>query len=356
MGLFAVLTVYLVRSTLLAHFSGDSTPNLIVYNVVESEEPGVAKLARDHGQRVVETIPFLEMDLATVNGHEPKPTGGRRGEPPISKFHVVATCRDALMNSDKVAEGRFVGRVEPGTPVIPIAIARWMTQRDPKLKLGDEAVWDIDGVPIRTRVAAVRIQEGLHIEPYFPVVFPEGALDAAPRKINLYLRSPSPADTARLEQDLGQHFPKVQDFDIALLIQTIDRVFARIAVIIDLIASVTVGTGIVILASAIVAGRHQRARESVLLRAMGATRGQLRWVQLIEYSAIGVLAGILGCGLAEAANALLAHFLFKFTPGGGAGELALAAAAIVAVTVTTGVLADRGASRLSPLELLREET
>ena len=356
MGLFVVLTVYLVRYTLLAHFSGDSTPNLIVFNVAEPDEAGVVKLAQSHGQRLVEAIPVVEMDLTTVNGREPKSTDRSHWGEPMSKFHIGATYREALLPSDKVTEGEFIGRVKPGTPVIPIAIARWMTQRDPKLKLGDEAVWDIDGVPIRTLIATVRVQEGLHIEPYFPVVFPEGALDAAPKKIGLYLRSPSPGDTARLEQDLGQLFPKVQDYDIAVLVQTIDRVFTRIAVLIDLIASVTLGTGIVILASAIVAGRHQRARESVLLRAMGATRGQLRWVQLTEYSAIGILAGILGCGLAETANALLAHFLFKFPPGGGAGEVALAAAAIVAVTVATGILADRGASRLSPLEILRKET
>jgi putative ABC transport system permease protein len=356
MGLFVVLTVYLVRSTLLAHFSGDSTPNLIVYNITEPDEAGFAKLVQIHGQRVVESFPIVEMNLVTVNGHEPKSTDKNHKETPLYKFHVGATYRDSLMSSDKVAAGEFVGRVKPGTPVVPIAIARWMTQLDPKLKLGDEAVWDIDGVQIRTRIATVRIQEGLHIEPYFPVVFPEGALDAAPKKTVFFLRSPSPADTARLEQDLAQQFPKVQDYDIAVLIQTIDRVFGRIAVIIDLIASVTLGTGIVILASAIVAGRHQRARESVLLRAVGATRGQLRWVQLTEYSAIGILAGILGCGLAEAANALLAHYLFKFSPGGGAGEVALAATAVIAVTVTTGVLADRGASRLSPLDILRKET
>ena len=231
-----------------------------------------------------------------------------------------------------------------------------MTGRLGPLKLGDEVVWNVEGVPIRTKVANIRLVEGLHLEPNFAVVFPIGALDAAPKKMIMLLRAQTPADSARLERDFAESFPEVRVFDLAVLIESIQRIFSKVVLVVDFIAFFTIATGMVILAAAVVAGRHQRVRESVLLRTLGATRRQIRLVQLTEYAVVGLLAGLIGCGLAAAANGLLAHYVFRIPAAGGGLELSLAAALVVAITIATGVFADRGLSRLSPLEILREET
>jgi putative ABC transport system permease protein len=121
-------------------------------------------------------------------------------------------------------------------------------------------------------------------------------------------------------------------------------------------AAFTVLTGIIVLVGAILTGRFQRIRETVLLRTLGATRRQLRQIQLVEYSVLGVLAALTGCGLAITANSLLAYFVFKapvlFSPW------ALLASVVGAVTVTlvTGMLTNRGITTHPPLEVLRQET
>jgi len=110
------------------------------------------------------------------------------------------------------------------------------------------------------------------------------------------------------------------------------------------------------LAATALTGRHQRARETVLLRTLGASLGQLRRIQFTEYAVLGLLAAAMGCALATLADILLSHFLFKLPPAIAWGGLLAATAAVVAVTVVTGVFADRGIARTPPLEILRRET
>jgi putative ABC transport system permease protein len=103
-------------------------------------------------------------------------------------------------------------------------------------------------------------------------------------------------------------------------------------------------------------GRHQRVRETVLLRTLGAQRAQLRQIMFAEYAVLGLLAATTGGALAVAANSLLAKFLFKVSAVPALPLLAGAIAAVTALTIVTGWLANRGVSGHPPLEILRQET
>lgn len=115
-------------------------------------------------------------------------------------------------------------------------------------------------------------------------------------------------------------------------------------------------TGLVVLAGAVLSGRAQRVRETVLLRTLGASRRQLGQIQLVEYAALGLLASGAGGGLAYLANALLARYVFASAAAAPPGQLLAAMAVVTGLTVVTGLLANRGVTRQSPLAVLRQET
>src|SRR5262249_9795110 len=127
------------------------------------------------------------------------------------------------------------------------------------------------------------------------------------------------------------------------------------AFVIEFMALFTVITGVIVLVGAVMTGRFQRIRETVLLRTLGATRRQLRAIMLVEYAVLGVLAAITGGFLALGANTLLAKFVFHIPAAVAPLELLGAIAAVVAVTLTTGLLANRGVANHPPLEVLRQE-
>jgi putative ABC transport system permease protein len=66
-----------------------------------------------------------------------------------------------------------------------------------------------------------------------------------------------------------------------------------------------------VLIGALATSRFQRIREGALLRALGATRGQVYGVVLAEYVSLGILASGVAIVLATVASWALARFVFE---------------------------------------------
>jgi putative ABC transport system permease protein len=105
----------------------------------------------------------------------------------------------------------------------------------------------------------------------------------------------------------------------------------------------------------------QRTRELGTLRLIGATRGQVRRAVLLESLVIGALASALGVvagiGLAVGLRALIAAFGIDFPRTGLVVEsqtLLVAFVVGVGVTVLAGLLPAARATRISPVEAVRE--
>jgi putative ABC transport system permease protein len=77
---------------------------------------------------------------------------------------------------------------------------------------------------------------------------------------------------------------------------------------------------------------------------------------LVEYAVLGALGGLAGGVLAIGANTALAMFVFE-TAAVNPGMVPVVAVVIVSVvTLTTGLLSNRGVLDHPPLQVLRQET
>jgi putative ABC transport system permease protein len=267
-----------------------------------------------------------------------------------------STFRGQLAGDERVVAGKFSGRFDASrdTGPIPISMEEGLF-RDMKLKLGDEIVWDVQGVPLTTRVTSVRAVEWRRLEPNFFVVFPEGALEQAPATYLAAVRAEAPGESARLQRAVAAAFPGVSAVDLSSIMNTLDGIFSRMAAAIEAMALFTAVTGLAVLASAVLAGRRQRLREAALLRTLGATGRLLGRIELAEHAVLGALGGAVGCVLALIANALLARLLFKAPAAAPPLALLGAVAVVTGATLATGWIAGRGATRHSPLEALRAD-
>jgi putative ABC transport system permease protein len=189
------------------------------------------------------------------------------------------------------------------------------------------------------------------------MVFPAGALEAAPKFHIMALRVADPAQSARLQQAVVRAHPNVSALDMALIIQTIDGVYSKASFVVEFLALFTVVTGGIVLAGAVLIGRAQRVRESVLLRTLGATKAQVNRIMFAEYLALGSLGSAVGAVLAVGANWALAWQVFQEKWSAPSPLVLLGGWALVsALTVTTGLLSNRGICDHPPLAVLREET
>ena len=405
LGTFLMLTLFLTRTTLLREIQvsgGAGRANLLFFDIQDDQIEGLRRTAAAAGAPVTVHAPIVTMKIASVKGRpveeiiressvrrppvksepgavpegEAAPSGrfgserGERGERGGKKGDFVrggsaaawtlrreyrSTYRSNLEGSERLVAGSFTGRVEPGEAVVPVSLEEGLF-REMRLQLGDEIEWDVQGVPIRTKVGSVRAVEWRRIEPNFFVVFPEGVLEPAPKFHVAAMRANDPDHSARVQRAVVAAYPNVTAIDLALVLRTVDEIFSKVAFAIEFMAAFTVLTGVIVLVGAILTGRYQRIRETVLLRTLGATRRQLIGIQLVEYSILGVLAAVVGGGLAVAGNTLLARFIFNLQPGLSWGVLAGGVLSVCLVTVVTGFLTNRGITRHPPLEVLRQET
>ena len=216
-------------------------------------------------------------------------------------------------------------------------------------------IFDIQSVTLKTRVASLREVDWRRVQPNFFVVFPRGALESAPAMHVLVTRVGSSEESAKLQREVVGKFPTVAAIDLTLVLQTLDSILAKISFVIRFMAMFTVLTGLLMLVGALLTGRYQRIQESILLRTLGASRGQIFRVLLVEYLALGLLASLTGVLLATAAAWALSVFVFKAGFVLPLAPLFVALIAVPALTVVTGLMMSRGVLNHPPLAILRAE-
>jgi putative ABC transport system permease protein len=108
-----------------------------------------------------------------------------------------------------------------------------------------------------------------------------------------------------------------------------------------------------VLAGAVLTGRYQRLRESILLRTLGASRKQVGRILLVEYLSLGALAAATGIVLSVAATWALAFWAFEIPFAPDSLALLAAVGIVSGLTALVGLAGNRGVMTHPPLEILR---
>jgi putative ABC transport system permease protein len=361
LGTFLLLNLYLTREVLLAQFQSVGTkdqPNIFFFDIQPDQKAGVAETVRSFGMPVIQEAPIVTMRLAEIKGRK---TSDILLDPQrkIPEWELEreyrTTYREQLSNTEKISAGRWIGRVDyhPGDTV-PISLDGDIA-KDLGTKIGDELIFDVQGLPIKTTIASTRTVDWKRFQTNFFVLFPAGVLESAPTFHVLVSRVATPADSAKLQNAIVARFPNVSAIDLTSVIQTVDSILSKVAVVIRVMSLFTVGAGVIVLASTIWSGRYQRLQESILLRTLGASRMQIWKILCAEYFLLGVFASATGIVLAVGASWGLAKFVFKLSYAPSLWPLLVAAGSVSLLTVAIGLIASRGVGSAPPLEILRAE-
>jgi putative ABC transport system permease protein len=370
-GAFLLGVLLVLQHNLLRDLRRDgetARPNLALFDVQPDQLDAVLADARRAGARVGAPVPIVSMRVASIKG---VPVGQRlaqsaAGSPDSGPGWVLrreyrSTYKDALGAAEEIVAGRFWEAGEWSAPEagagathVPVSLEVEVA-KDLGVGLGDEIVWDVQGMPFASRVTSLRKVEWARFEPNFFAVFPKGPLDEAPQTLVALARLDDATARARLERGLVLRFPNVSSLDLADVQRTIEEIIDRVALAVRFMAGLSMATGLVVLLGAVATGQQLRMREAALLKALGATRRQVLRVVLAEYASLGVLAAASGLLLAAVAGSALVRYTFETSvalPAAGLGALGLGIAALVA---SIGVFTSASVFRRTPLEVLRAE-
>jgi putative ABC transport system permease protein len=387
-GVFLLAVVYLMQSNLLRPLRVDarSQGNLLLFDVQQDQEAGVARILAGGGTAVLQRAPIIPMRIHSIKGvpatrlapdrrgADADSAGGaaeggrdrQRSGPPRDddapegwavRREYRSTYRDTLVDSEKLLRGRMWrpggGAAVRGAPAevsMDVSVAE-----DLKVDVGDQIVWDVQGVRIPTRITSIREVDWQRLEPNFFAVFPTEVLQGAPQTWVMLARAPGAPARAAAQRDVVRRYSNVAVLDLTAIQAALDDVLGRVAAVIRFLAAFSVATGFIVLLGAVLTGRLQRIRESVLLRTLGATRRQVARVLLAEYLSLGLLASLAGILLAVIAGWALARWLFEVEYAVPVLPLLWLALGVTALSAAVGLLASREVFRHTPLEALREE-
>ena len=219
-----------------------------------------------------------------------------------------------------------------------------------KLKLGDTLGLDVAGQTYTLTVKNTRKVSWDSFRPNFFLVTPPGTLDAAPRQWLTSFRL-EPAQRALLSE-LVREFPNVTALDLEAAIQQVRDIVDRVVRAVEFVFLFALLAGLLVLLAAIDGTRGERARETALLRALGARSSTLLAGLLAEYALLGLLAGLVAAAAAQGVAWGLAAGVFDIPYGPRPLLWLLGALAGTALVTALGWLSMRRVLKTPPSAVL----
>jgi putative ABC transport system permease protein len=365
-GAFLLSTLYLVQSNLLREFrfgNAGPRPNLVLFDIQPDQREGIERILARGRHEAQPAVPIIPMRILSVKGRPvsqilaDSAPAGEDGQP-LGRWafrrEYRSTYRDSIVSSEKMLLGDWWQPGQWDPEAIPISVEVEVAG-ELGVTVGDTMVWDVQGLPVTTRVANLREVNWARMEPNFFVVFPGGPLNDAPQMFVLLSRIPDPASRGGVQREVVELFPNVTSLDLTQIQASIENLIDKVVLVIRFMALFSLATGAIVLVGAVATSRFQRIREGVLLKTLGATRKQILQILFVEYLFLGALAVALAVLLSTGAGWLLMKYVFESEFAFPAVPLAGLALAMLVLTVTVGLLNSTEVFRKTPLEVLRAE-
>jgi len=360
LGAFIISTLNIVQQSMLSQveFTGqENQSNTILFDIQPSQKEGVVKLMEENKLRVNQVVPIITCRLSEVKGKSVEAmqndTTDHIPNWALSREYRV-TYRDTLTASEELLKGELQKK-QAGKDSIWVTISEGM-EENLQVGVGDSLVFDMQGIPMRVRIAGIRKVDWPKDPPNFIFVFPKGVLENAPQIFVTATRIDDQQRANTFQQQLVLQYPNVSLIDLRLILSTVNDLFNKLGLVIRFLALFSIITGLVVLAGAVINSKFVRIRENVLLRTVGARTRQITLITLIEYAWLGLFAALTGMILSMGGGWLLTKFFFEITFGFDWIELVIIASGVIFLTMIIGWLNSREVISTPPLQILRKES
>ncbi len=178
------------------------------------------------------------------------------------------------------------------------------------LQIGDTLTVSVLGVDVTARIASTRKIDWQSLGFNFAILFAPGTLEAAPHGWMATLAVPADRERA-VAAAIGKGYPTASVVRVKDVLGQVGELLGQLLAAIRAAASVTIAAGIAVLIGALAAGARARTYDSVLLKLLGATRGQVARATLAEYGLLALIVSGLALLLGGAAGWYIVTQVFQ---------------------------------------------
>jgi putative ABC transport system permease protein len=176
--------------------------------------------------------------------------------------------------------------------------------------LRDTITVSVLGRPVTLKIANLRRIDWRSLSMNFAMVASPGLLSGAPHTHLATVRI-APAQEGALLRAVTDALPNVTGIRVADVLAAVGQLLGQIGTALTATGSLTLASGALVLAGAVASGQRRRIGEAVILKSLGATRGQIRQAWLIEFGALGLAAGVMACAIGSAASYAVMHLVMQ---------------------------------------------
>ena len=248
------------------------------------------------------------------------------------------TFADTLPEGSALTAGEWWPQNYSGPPLVSLeeGIATGLD-----LKLGDKITVGVLGRSIEATIANIRKVEWRSMGINFVMVFSPNTFAGAPNTHLMSLTLPKlsnvSTETALLLAS-ARAFPSITAVRVKEALEAVNDLVGKLALAIRGASGVTLLASVLVLAGALGSGQRARIYDSVILKALGATRGRLLNSLLFEYGLLGLFAALFGVIAGTGASYLVVRNIMNFEYAFDAGVALLVAVTAIIATIIIGLI------------------
>jgi putative ABC transport system permease protein len=350
LGLTAVLLLTFTHQDLIDAWrraAPPDAPNRFVVGVQPEQVDSVKAFFADRGIAGAEFLPMVRGRIIAVNERPVSETdyADERAKRLVEREFNLSYMEE-LPGHNVLSAGRWF---QPGAREVSAeeGIAHTLGW-----KLGDRLTFTVAGESFEARLTSLRKLRWDSMRVNFFVIGPPGLLRDFPATYVSAFRADG-KQAAALD-GLAVRYPNLAVVDIGAVVRQVQGVIDQLIGAVRFLFFFTLGAGLLVLYSALVATEDERRREAAVMRVYGASRSQVSGSQRAEFIAMGVLAGILATLGAAIIGEVIAQRVFELDLPPSLGLWLAGPLAGIALLSLNAWLSARKVLRVSPAITLRD--
>jgi len=364
-GVMVIVAVSLLERSLARQVGASrptDAPTFFFIDIQPDQKDGVLRVIHEKsGDPFPEATPLVRSRLHAINGQPVKAEevyeqeGEKQPDRRKSWYFTreyVLTFLDGLPKDNVVTKGTWWKQGQVFEK--PLVSVEDEAAKNLGVDLGSTIELEIQGATVLAEVSSIRKVEWGNFSTNFYMILSPGSLEGAPFTYVATVRVP-PEKEVPLQQAVVAAFPNVTAINIRDVLDSFARILDRLSLAIRAIAVFCLLAGAIVMVAALATTRYRRLYESVILKALGATRGLIARSFAVEYALLGMVAGLIGIVLASTLSWAVLYFILDLPWTLQPAVLATGFTLTVLLTLTIGFLSTFRILGQRPLAVLRHE-
>ena len=294
LALMALTTLGVLRSTLLADWQmqlSEGAPNHFLINIQPNEIAPLKAFFADHQILDAGLYPMVRGRLTHINDKQLKDIEGIDAERGNVNREINLSWAKDLPEDNRLEAGTWWPEASiAGVDNIAVSVEEELAEQL-HLEIGSVLSFNIGGQTLQAEVSSIRSLDWSSMRPNFYFMFPPDSLE---KYAGSYITSFYLAEVDKpLLTDLLRAFPTVTLIEIDAVIKQMNTVVAQVSAAIGLVLLLVVVCALLVSVANVQASLDSRLHENAILRTLGASRKLIASGLLLEFSAVGLLAGLL---------------------------------------------------------------